>query len=92
MPCTARPPVRESTCSAGLVILGPREAREKAQRWDVSRFDILPLPLGCDEQNVQPGNPRVARDGQACNGHEEGRRDDRRRLSPFEQESRFWSP
>jgi hypothetical protein len=34
------------SCSAGLVILGPRGAREKAQRWDVSRFDILPLALG----------------------------------------------
>jgi hypothetical protein len=35
MPCTARPPVHEFTCSAGHVILGPLGTRNRAQRWDV---------------------------------------------------------
>jgi hypothetical protein len=32
MPCTARPPWRDVPCSAGHVILGPRDARDRASR------------------------------------------------------------
>jgi hypothetical protein len=79
------------------VLSGPRDSRSlrstrKGAPVGVQSLRMCRCPSELARAHSQGGPPRGARDGEACIGGQEGRRDDRRRPLAIEWDSRFWSP